>query len=170
MTAITMYVHAITIDPASKSPILILKEKEGERTLPVWIGLLEATAIATEMEKLEFARPMTHDLAVNMLRAMDISMPQIEITDIRDSTYYARITLTAGSQTASVDARPSDAVALALRTGAEIKVNEEILEHPSSTTCSAGHDSAEDDRCSDRTEQWTKVLEELDPDSIKYKI
>ena len=171
MTTVTMYVHAITIDPASKSPILILKEKDGERTLPVWIGLLEATAIATQMEKLEFARPMTHDLAVNMLKAMNINMPRIEITDIRDNTYYARITLVSDSSTASVDARPSDAVALALRTGAEIKVNEEILDHPSSTasaTTEAG--TEEDGHQADPSEKWRKVLEELDPDSIKYKI
>ncbi len=170
MTTVTMYVHAITIDPASKSPILILKEKDGERTLPVWIGLLEATAIATQMEKLEFARPMTHDLAVNMLKAMNIHMPVIEITDIRDNTYYARITLISDRGSVFVDARPSDAVALALRTGAKIKVNEKILEHPSNTASSAATAGEESDHQTERTEKWTKVLEELDPDSIKYKI
>ena len=171
MTTVKMYVHAITIDPASKSPILILKEKDGERTLPVWIGLLEATAIATEMEKLEFARPMTHDLAVNMLKAMNIQMPRIEITDIRDNTYYARITLVSDTATASVDSRPSDAVALALRTGAEIKVNQEVLDHPSNTaTSSAGTEAQAESHQADTTEKWKKVLEELDPDSIKYKI
>ncbi len=170
MTTINMYVHAITIDPVSRSPILILKEKGGDRTLPVWIGLLEATAIATEMEKLEFARPMTHDLAVNMLRAMHIEMPKIEITDIKDNTYYARITLISKSGSASVDARPSDAVALALRTGADIKVNEEILDHPSNSASPAMHRDSPDEDQADPKEKWAKVLEELDPDSIKYKI
>ncbi len=170
MTTVTMYVHAITIDPASKSPILILKEKDGERTLPVWIGLLEATAIATQMEKLEFARPMTHDLSVNMLKAMNIHMPMIEITDIRDNTYYARITLVSDSGSASIDARPSDAVALALRTDAEIRVNEDILEHPSNTPSAAAQTVEHGDDQADRAEKWAKVLEELDPDSIKYKI
>jgi len=70
MSNISMYVHAITLDADSNSPILILKEENGERTLPIWIGLLEATAIATEMEKIEFARPMTHDLSVNLLKKM----------------------------------------------------------------------------------------------------
>jgi len=170
MTTITMYVHAITIDPASRSPILILKEKEGDRTLPVWIGLLEATAIATEMEKLEFARPMTHDLAVNMLRAMHIAMPKIEITDIKDNTYYARITLVSDRGSTSVDARPSDAVALALRTGAEIKVNEEILDHPSNSASPVMHRDSQGENHTDPKDKWAKVLEELDPDSIKYKI
>ncbi len=172
MKSIAMYVHAITIDPSSKSPILILKEKDGPRSLPVWIGLLEATAIATRMEKLEFARPMTHDLAVNMLKAMDINMPLIEITDIRDNTYYARITLESAGKKTTVDARPSDAVALALRTGAEIMVNEELLEHTGDGgSLSAEHRvvSGHDDNTQTQ-EQWQKILEELDPDSIKYKI
>lgn len=168
MAAITMYVHAITIDPDSKSPILILKEKDGERILPVWIGLLEATAIATQMEKLEFERPMTHDLAVNMLRIMDIHMPDIEIYDIRDNTYYANITLTSKKETVAVDARPSDAVAMALRTGAEIKVDESVLEHTSHTVSSGVAEAGANQ--SDQQERWLKVLEELDTDSIKYKI
>ncbi len=170
MTTIQMYVHAITIDPESKSPILILKEKDGERTLPIWIGLLEATAIATEMEKLEFARPMTHDLAVNMLKAMAIRMPRIDITDIRDNTYYARITLESGTTQTTVDARPSDAVALALRTDAEIQVNEQILNHPSNTASRAAGTGERMEGKRGQKEKWSRVLEELDPDSIKYKI
>ena len=168
MAAITMFVHAITIEPDSKSPILILKEKDGEKVLPVWIGLLEATAIATQMEKLEFERPMTHDLAVNMLKAMEIYMPQIEIYDIKDNTYYARITLVSRGKRVIVDARPSDAVAMALRTMADIKVDESVLDSISHTVSSG----VETDRTTqpDQQERWLKVLEELDPDSIKYKM
>ncbi len=172
MNFIEMYVHAITLDPATKSPILILKEKDGQRSLPVWIGLLEATAIASRMEKLEFARPMTHDLAVNMLNSMDISMPLIEITDIRDNTFYARISLESGERKQTVDARPSDAVALALRTGARIMVNEDIVEHAPSNQDGAqlGDAVSVAPQGADRHEQWKKILEELDPDSIKYKM
>ncbi len=164
-----MYVQGITVDPDSKSPILILKEKDGERTLPVWIGLLEATAIATSIEKLEFARPLTHDLAVNLLKAAGVAMPLVEITDIRDKTYYARIVLESGGKRVEVDARPSDAVALALRAESEIRVDEKLLDHSSgaSSPATAGEEPPENQ---DQMQKWQKVLEELDPDSVKYKI
>ncbi len=166
MANISMYVHAITLDPDSNSPILILKEEAGERTLPIWIGLLEATAIATEMEKIEFARPMTHDLAVNLLKAVGVEVPEITVTDLKENTYYARITLKHGDKTVTVDARPSDAVALALRAGAKILVNEEVIREskPMQQTVFSGEKTEEE------KEKWTKVLEELDPDTFKYKI
>ncbi len=166
MANISMYVHAITLDPDSNSPILILKEEAGERTLPIWIGLLEATAIATEMEKIEFARPMTHDLAVNLLKAVGIKIPKITVTDLKDNTYYARITLKYGDKTVTVDARPSDAVALALRAGAQILVNEEVIKEskPVQQTVLSGEKTEKE------KEKWTKVLEELDPDTFKYKM
>ncbi|HDH97874.1 MAG: bifunctional nuclease family protein [Deltaproteobacteria bacterium] len=166
MANISMYVHAITLDTESNSPILILKEENGERTLPIWIGLLEATAIATEMEKIEFARPMTHDLSVNLLKTMEIKIPRIEISDLRDNTYYALITLKQGDREITVDARPSDAVAIALRAEARIFVNESVLKktQPAKETIISG------ERTPEEKDKWAKILEEMDPNAFKYKI
>ncbi len=161
-----MYVHAITLDPESNSPILILKEMDGERTLPIWIGLLEATAIATEMEKIEFVRPMTHDLSVNLLTALDAQIPKVEVSALKDNTYYALITLKQGDKIVQVDARPSDAVAIALRADAAIFVDEMVLKKTQPTT--KINLSRED--ITNEKKKWTEILEDLDPDSFKYKI
>jgi bifunctional DNase/RNase len=167
MSNIAMYVHAITLDPDSNSPILILKEESGERTLPIWIGLLEATAIATEMEKIEFARPMTHDLSVNLLKKMEIKIPRIEISDLKDNTYYALITLKQGDRELTVDARPSDAVAIALRAEARIFVNESVLKIIQPTK---GTIIRNGERIPEEEKKWAKILEEMDPAAVRYKI
>lgn len=167
MSNIAMYVHAITLDPDSNSPILILKEENGERTLPIWIGLLEATAIATEMEKIEFARPMTHDLLVNLLKKMEIKIPMIEISDLKDNTYYALITLKQGDRELTVDARPSDAVAIALRAEAMIFVNESVLKITQPTK---GTIIRNGERIPEEEKKWSKILEEMDPATFRYKI
>ena len=167
MKAVKMLIHAITLDPDSNSPILILKEEGGERTLPIWIGLLEATAIATEMEKLQFARPMTHDLAINLLKAAGIKLIRIDVTELKDNTYYAEITIEAGGNIIKVDSRPSDAVALALRADADIYVSEDVLKSamPVGEPTILSGDRKEKDR-----EKWSKILEELDPNAFKYKM
>lgn len=167
MSNIAMYVHAITLDADSNSPILILKEENGERTLPIWIGLLEATAIATEMEKIEFARPMTHDLSVNLLKKMEIKIPRIEISDLKDNTYYALITLRQGDRELTVDARPSDAVAIALRAKAQIFVNESVLKIIQPTK---GTIVRNGERIPAEEKKWAKILEEMDPAAFRYKI
>ncbi|NDY42128.1 bifunctional nuclease family protein [Dissulfurirhabdus thermomarina] len=160
-----MTAHAITIDAKSNSPILILKERGGERALPIWIGLLEATAIATEMEKIEFARPMTHDLALNLLAALGARITRIVVNDLRDNTYYALITLEKDGEVLEVDARPSDAVALALRAGAEIFVEEAVL--AKSVPSREGTEASAD---SDKADKWLEILEGLDPEAFKYKM
>ncbi len=165
MPDILVKVHAITIDQHSNTPILILKEEGGNRTLPIWIGLLEATAIATELEKLSFARPMTHDLAINLLAAMDVRIPKVIVNDLEDNTYYALITLVQGQKEVEVDARPSDAVALALRSGADIYVNEKVLKKSQPLPDTNFSDIHPKD---DQT--WADVLEELDPEAFKYKM
>ena len=167
MSNIAMYVHAITLDADSNSPILILKEENGERTLPIWIGLLEATAIATEMEKIEFARPMTHDLSVNLLKKMEIKIPRVEISDLKDNTYYALITLRQGDRELTVDARPSDAVAIALRAKAQIFVNESVLKI---TQPAKGTIIRNGEKIPAEEKKWAKILEEMDPATFRYKI
>lgn len=159
-------VHAITLDPETNSPILILKERGGARTLPIWIGLLEATAIATEMEKIEFSRPMTHDLAINLIKAVDASIAGVAITEIRDNTYYASIRLRTGAGVSEIDARPSDAVALALRAGVDIFVKDEILDRREA----APETILRSDELTDEKEKWAEILEGLAPDIHKYKM
>ena len=118
----------LTIDPVTNTPIVILKDMDNNKAIPIWIGLFEASAIATEMKKIAFPRPLTHDLFVEFLRKFDITVNRIEIVDIRNNTYFASIYLTRDGQTYAIDARPSDAIALALRAQASIFVEEAVLE------------------------------------------
>jgi len=159
---IRVFVQGLTIDSASNSPILILKEMEGERTLPIWIGLLEATAIASELESVSFSRPMTHDLMRNLLEALGRSVSRVEVVDLRDNTFYALIHLLGPEGEISIDSRPSDAIALALRTEAPIYVAEKVLERSGLTVKSTDEDAEE---------KWKEILESMDPDDFgKYKM
>ena len=166
MAQIPVQVHAIAMDPDSNSPILILKEEGGERTLPIWIGLLEATAIATEMEKIEFLRPMTHDLTVNLLKAVGVTITKVAVTELKENTFYALITLKHGDEEVEVDARPSDAVALALRAGARIFVEEAVLE----SAAPQEPQTIYEEKVSKEKKRWAELLEEMDPQAFKYKM
>jgi bifunctional DNase/RNase len=125
---IQMKVAGLTIDPLTNTPIVILKDTEESKALPIWIGLFEASAIATELEKIGFARPMTHDLINFILKSLDVRVSMIEINDLRDNTFYAVIHLVKNGQNVKVDSRPSDAIALALRADAPIFVDEKVIE------------------------------------------
>src|SRR5262249_32373236 len=118
--SILMSVGGLTLDPVTKTPIVILKDPENKLNLPIWIGLLEATAIATELEGIRMARPMTHDLLRSIIDELGGAISCIEITDLRDNTYYAVIHLRVGSEERTIDSRPSDAISLALRTKSPI--------------------------------------------------
>ena len=113
-----MTVSGLTIDPFTNSPIMILKDVDSEKAVPIWIGLLEATAIASELENIKFSRPMTHDLLKNVMELMDVEVSRVEVCDLRDNTYFALIYLKREGREVTIDARPSDAIALALRTKA----------------------------------------------------
>ena len=150
------------MDPASNSPILILKDPEGEQTLPIWIGLLEATAIASELEKVAFSRPMTHDLLRNVITGLGHSVAKIEVTDLKDNTFHALIHLLGPQGEIAVDSRPSDAIALALRAQAPIFVARKVLALAGAT----GKGDSEDAQ-----EKWKDLLEKMDPDDFgKYKM
>ena len=123
-----MKVSGLTIDPITNTPIVILKDLQESKAIPIWIGLFEASAIATELEHVVFFRPMTHDLMNEFLKALDVTVNRIEIVDIRNNTFFAAVYLVRDGQTYRVDARPSDAIALALRAGASIFVEESVLE------------------------------------------
>jgi uncharacterized protein len=126
--AIEMKVSGLTIDPITNTPIVILKDMQENKAIPIWIGLFEASAIATELEKIVFSRPMTHDLFNECLKTLNVTLNKIEIVDIRNNTFYATIYLTRDGQSITIDARPSDAIALALRAHAPIFVDENVIE------------------------------------------
>jgi len=123
-----MKVFGLTIDPFTNVPIVILKDEEEKNALPVWIGVLEASAIASELEKVQFSRPMTHDLLKQVLKHIGATVNKIEVTDLKDNVYYATIYMTGKDGEFSVDSRPSDAIALALRMGAPIYVESVVLD------------------------------------------
>ncbi|OGQ60065.1 MAG: hypothetical protein A3J24_08565 [Deltaproteobacteria bacterium RIFCSPLOWO2_02_FULL_53_8] len=125
---IEMKVFAITMDPYTSVPVLILKDPTEKNVLPVCIGVLEASAIASELEKVHFTRPMTHDLLREMLRAVGATVLRVELADLRENIYYAIIHLATNNGVVAIDARPSDAIALALRTDVPIFVESIVLD------------------------------------------
>ena len=161
-----MTISGLTVDPLTNSPIVILKEIDGDKTLPIWIGLLEATAIASELEGIKFSRPMTHDLLNNFLEMVDIKVTKVEVCDLKDNTYYALIHFKQGDKELTIDARPSDALAISLRVEAPIFVSEEIINKSKEIDLKP---EAEDK--SEEGKKWQKILEGLDPgDFGKYKM
>ena len=122
-----MKVKQLALDPLSNMPMIVLRDEEEKRSLPIWVGLAEANAIALELEKIPTARPMTHDLIRNILESVGARVSKIVVNDLKENTFYAVIHLRLGSNDLTVDSRPSDAIALALRVDAPIFVDEEVL-------------------------------------------
>ena len=163
-----MKVAGLTIDPLSNSPIMLLQDEETEESLPIWIGLLEATAIASELEKVEFSRPMTHDLFKNVTEKLGASLKKIEVCDLKENTFYALVHFAKGDREMVIDARPSDAVALALRFNAPIFVAESVLEKSKETS---GKQPGQAEIQSEEGDKWAEVLKDLDPEDFgKYKM
>lgn len=161
-----MAISGLTVDPLTNSPIVILKEIDGDQTLPIWIGLLEATAIASELEGVKFSRPMTHDLLKNIMEMIDLEVLKIEVCDLKNNTYYALIHLKLGEKELSIDARPSDALALSLRVNAPIYVSDEVISQSSRIDL-----KAEPEDKSEQGKKWQEVLERLNPEDFgKYKM
>ena len=123
-----MNVTGIAIDPFTNSPIVILKSDDGLKVLPIWVGFMEASSIAMELEKTPRVRPITHDLIKNIFDQINFTLSKIEVTDLKDNTFYANIHLKNDGKEHIFDARPSDAIAIAVRTGAPIFVNEKVIE------------------------------------------
>ena len=163
---IPMVISGLTVDPITHSPIVILREVDGDKTLPIWIGLLEATAIASELEGIKFSRPMTHDLLKNIMKMVDVEVVRIEVCDLKDNTYFALIHLKQGQKELSLDARPSDALALSLRVNAPIFVEEEVINQSSEIDL-----KAEPQDKSEKGKKWQEILEGLNPEDFgKYKM
>jgi uncharacterized protein len=160
---IAMSIKGLMLDPVSNSPIVVLKDDDEKFFLPIWVGIFEANAIALQLENITTPRPMTHDLLRNMLSELNARVLRVVINDLRDSTFFAQIRVAIGAgtdRTLEVDARPSDAIALALRTEAPIYVAQSVLEQ--AQTISADEDSEE------KTKKW---FENLSPEDLgKYKM
>jgi len=158
-----MTVAGVTVDPVTKSPIVVLRDPETGNVVPIWIGILEANAITLALEGTELPRPMTHDLMKSILDSAGIRLLSVEIADIRDHTYFALLNLEWSGGSLRIDARPSDAIALALRCGASILVSETVLEQ-SSIPAPGETEGGERDK-------WTELLEKMDPEQFsKYKM
>lgn len=166
--AILMSVGGLTLDPVTKTPIVILKDPENKLNLPIWIGLLEATAIATELEGIKMARPMTHDLLRNVLGELGATVERIEITELRDNTYYAVIQVRVGGAERAIDSRPSDAISLALRTNSPIYVAKAVLE--ASSVLQQVEENKETNLSNVSRDKWAEILEKMSPDDFKYKM
>jgi hypothetical protein len=120
-------VKEVMLDPESKLPVVLLQDLYGRITLPIWIGSNEAIAIATPLEQVSFHRPMTHDLLYSILRETRISVVKVVVTELRENTFYANLYLKSGGKTITIDSRPSDAIAIAVRAEAPIYVSTELL-------------------------------------------
>ena len=161
-----MKISGLTMDPHTNTPIVVLKDTESETSLPIWIGLLEATAIATELEQVEFSRPMTHDLIKNLIGHLGVKVDRVEVCDLRDNTFYAWIYLNVNGKETRIDARPSDALAIALRVNARIFVDEKVIEKSGKLEPS-GQAEIKDDEA----KKWTEILENLSAEDFgKYKM
>ena len=125
---IEMKVSGLTIDPITNTPIVILKDLQENKAIPIWIGLFEASAIATELEKIVFSRPMTHDLLDSVITTLGAKVERIVINDLRNHTFYARIVLSLNGRVVEVDSRPSDAIALGAAAGSPIFVAEQVFD------------------------------------------
>jgi len=155
-----MKVTGLMFDPVSNMPIVVLKDAAGASVLPIWVGIFEANAIAMELESVPSPRPMTHDLLKNVIDSLEFRVDRIEITDLRENTFYALIHLVHDGRRVSIDARPSDAMALALRAGAPILVEQAVLDKSSNPTADG-----------EQTERLRRWLESVDPEELgKYEM
>jgi len=159
---IEMKIRGLVMDPATNMPIVILKDVNGSAVLPIWVGIYEANAIALEIEKVPTPRPMTHDLLKNLLLGLDTRVQKVVVNELRDDTFYALIWLEKDGQVMTIDSRPSDALALALRMDCPIYVDDDVLKHAKSSG------SATDKATNEELRKWLEGLS--DEDIGRYKM
>lgn len=159
-------IAGLAMDPASNTPIIILKSEDGEHAVPIWIGLLEATSIASALQKIKFERPMTHDLFKNFVELMNIKVSRIEVCDLIGNTYFAKIHFISDSGHFDMDSRPSDAIAIAIRFDAPIYLDEKVIEKSKGI-----EDKPEMVDTSEEGKMWADYLENLSPEDFgKFKV
>lgn len=159
---IEMSIKGLMVDPVTNMPIVILRDSDGKRILPIWVGVFEANAIALQIENVSTPRPMTHDLLRNVIQDLNGDVQKIVVSDLKDNTFYAVLHVVVAGEMVMIDARPSDAIALALRVRAPIFAEDAVIDNAKSM------DITPDQGDSERLQQW---LENLDPDDLgKYKM
>ena len=192
--AIEMFVGGLVMDPTTQAPIVVLKDESGEVTLPIWIGVTEATSIASAIKQIAMARPLTHDLFYDLLLQLGITVQRIVITELREATYFSELILGQGDKVLVLDARPSDAIAMALRASAPIYVAQGVLDQarvafasqeqgaqsqqgaPEGREGAVEEGEGESDEGASKDFQavdkakWEEILSQLDPDDFKYKM
>jgi len=159
---VEMRIRGLLMDPVTNTPIVILKDANSDTVLPIWVGIYEANAIALEIEKVSTPRPMTHDLIKNVLTGLDAHVHKVVVTELKEDTFYAVIWMEREGHVISVDSRPSDALALALRVDCPIYVDEEVLKNSKKAT------SASDPATSEELRKWLEGLS--DEDLGKYRM
>ncbi len=158
---IEMAIKGLMVDPVTNMPIVLLRDEDNQRVLPIWVGPVEANAIALQVENVSPLRPMTHDLLRNLLQELRAELVRVVISDLRESTFFAYLELNVGGDVHFVDARPSDALALCLRTRAPVFVDTRVLDRARSVETTTEQVTRE------RLQKW---LESLDPDELGYKM
>jgi bifunctional DNase/RNase len=158
---VEMAIKGLMLDPTTNMPIVLLRDQDNQRVLPIWVGPVEANAIALQIENVSPPRPMTHDLARNLLEELGATLRRVIIWDLRDGTFYAYLELDHEGERRLVDVRPSDALALSLRTRAPVFVDTRVLEE------ARVHEVSNEQADQERLQKW---LESLDPDDLGYKM
>ena len=159
---VEMKIRGLMMDPVTQTPIVILKDLSGNSILPIWVGMYEANAIALEIEKVSTPRPMTHDLIKILLMGLDTGIKKVVVSELRDDTFYAIIWLEKDGELISVDSRPSDALALALRLDCPIYVEEQVLKTSKSSN------TVSDKVTNEELRRWLESLN--DEDMGRYKM
>jgi len=158
-----MSIYGINLDLFSSSPIVILKVEDENRYLPIWIGQPEARSILMKLQNQEFSRPLTHDLTVNLVAELGGSMERVTVTELRDSTFFATISVQIDGRTVDIDSRPSDAIALAVRSGAEIFAADEVIEE-AAVVFEEAMEEAPEDEVVDKFKDW---MNRVSPEDFK---
>ena len=159
---VEMKIRGLMLDPVTNSPIVVLKDVQGQAILPIWVGVYEANAIALEIEKVETPRPMTHDLLKNVFLGLEVRVQKIVVNDLRDDTFFAIIWVEREGQMMTIDSRPSDALALALRMDCPIFVDEKVLKNAKVSTVQTERNT---------NEQLRNWLDSLSDDDLgRYKM
>jgi len=165
MKEIEFRIKGLMMDPLTNAPIVVLQEAAGEAILPIWVGIFEANAIALQIEKVDMPRPMTHDLLKAVLDHLDIEVTKVVVSEMRDNTFYALIFLRSGDRTITIDSRPSDAIAVAMRMDSPIFITDEVI---AKSRQSNAPGASSERRAGDDIKKW---LENLSPDDLgKYKM
>ena len=159
---IEMNIKGLMVDPITNMPIIILRDSDGQKVLPIWVGVFEANAIALQIENIQTPRPMTHDLLRNIIQDLQATVDKIVVCDLKENTFYATLHVRSEWGALAVDARPSDAIALALRTGARIFVEDAVIQNARSV------ESSREPMDIGRLQRWLENLS--DEDLGRYKM